>query len=123
MEQHRRRLLANETYVLLAICLVDLLFTACLVLTRRGVEGNPLMSFYLHDGWIPLIIVKLVLIVCPILIAEWARRYHPVFVQRALRVAIVVYLSLYAVAFINAGITAAGRDAPSEQAVTHMLSR
>lgn len=105
-------MLATETYVILAICLVDFIFTAWLVHTRRGMEGNPLMSFYLHDGWVSLIIAKFILVACPILIAEWARRYHPEFVRRALRLAIVVYLSMYAVAFINAGITAAGHDAP-----------
>jgi hypothetical protein len=109
MEMRGRSYLAKESYVLLAICLVDMLFTGWLIHTRRGIEGNPLMSFYLQSGWPVLIAIKLTLMACPILIAEWARRIHPVFVHRALRFAIVAYLSMYAIAFVNAGISAADR--------------
>jgi hypothetical protein len=98
--------LAKETYILLAICAVDLAFTAWLVTTRHGIEGNPLMSYYLHGGWAPLLLAKLVLVIMPIFIAEWARRYHPVFVRRALQFAIVVYLAAYGVAFANGAIQA-----------------
>ena len=106
MQNSWRFRLARETYILLVICAVDLAFTAWLITTRRGIEGNPLMSFYLHSGWGPLLLAKLVLVVMPIFIAEWARRYRPVFVRRALQFAIVVYLAAYAVAFANGTIHA-----------------
>lgn len=83
-----------------------MLFTAWLIGSRHGVEGNPLMSYYLSNGWVALIVAKLVLVAMPIFIAEWARRSRPEFVRRALRVAIAVYLSMYAVAFVNVGISA-----------------
>lgn len=112
MENTKRLGLARESYILLAICLVDFIFTAWLVSSRRGTEGNPLMSFYLHSGWGALIAAKVVLVAMPIFIAEWARRYRPVFVHRALRVAIVAYLSLYVVAFANGAISASGGHVP-----------
>lgn len=108
MRSGKRSFLARESCILLTICFVDLLFTLWLVCTRHGVEGNPLMSYYLRYGWLPLIGAKIVLIVSPIFIAEWARRFRTAFVERALRFAIVAYLSLYAVAFMNAGISAGG---------------
>ena len=108
MENTKRLGLARESYILLTICLIDFIFTAWLVNTRRGMEGNPLMSFYLHSGWGALIAAKVILVAMPIFIAEWARRYRPAFVQRALRVAIVAYLSLYVIAFMNGAISASG---------------
>ena len=98
--------LARETRILLVICAVDIALTVWLVTTRRGTEGNPIMSYYLHSGWGALLSAKLVLVAMPIFIAEWALRYRPRFVRRALQFAIVVYLAAYAVAFVNGAVMA-----------------
>ena len=122
METRGGSYLAKESYMLLAICLIDMLFTGWLIHTGRGTEGNPLMSFYLENGWPVVIAVKLILIACPILIIEWARRIRPVFAHRALRFAIVAYLSMYAIAFLNAGISASAGAAQAPSAVLHKLA-
>lgn len=106
MERTKRLGVARESYVILAICFLDLLFTAWLITTRRAIEGNPLMSFYLSSGLGMLVGVKVLLVAMPLFVAEWARRHRPQFVHRALRFAIAVYLSVYVIAFMNAGIFA-----------------
>jgi len=98
--------LAKESYVILAICLLDLVLTGWLIDTKRATEGNPIMSFYLSNGIGMMIAAKMVLIAMPLFVAEWARRYRPRFVHRALRLAIAIYISLYILAFVNAGILA-----------------
>lgn len=106
MECTKRLGLARESYVILAICLLDLLLTAWLIGTNRATEGNPLMSFYLSNGWPVLVGIKVLLVAMPLFVAEWARRRRPQFVHRALRFAIAVYLGMYVIAFMNAGISA-----------------
>ncbi|HET6454669.1 MAG TPA: DUF5658 family protein [Armatimonadota bacterium] len=106
MGQTKRFALAKESYIILVICLLDMALTGWLLHTKRAIEGNPIMSFYLQDGIGMMIAAKLVLIAMPLFIAEWARRYRPRFVHRALRIAIAIYISLYLIAFLNAGILA-----------------
>ena len=106
-EQPMKRLaLAKESYIILAICLIDLVLTGWLIHTKQATEGNPIMSFYLSDGIGMMIAVKMVLIAMPLFVAEWARRYRPRFVHRALRLVIAIYISMYIIAFVNAGIFA-----------------
>lgn len=93
--------LAKETYILLVICLLDLLITIWLIMSERAIEGNPVMSFYLGKGWAPFIGIKIMLVVLPLSIAEWARRYHPVSVRRMLQAAILIYLGIYSIAFMQ----------------------
>lgn len=104
---------SRESFVIICICLLDLVATIWLVATRRAIEGNPVMSFYLDQGWFALIAAKTLLIVFPIFIAEWGRRYRPTFVRRALRLAIVVYLGVYLTAFINLDVMASVRSISS----------
>lgn len=107
VEPKRRSGLAKESYIILAICLLDLILTGWLIDTKRATEGNPIMSFYLSNNGIGMMIAaKIVLIAMPLFVAEWARRYRPRFVHRALRIAIAIYISLYILAFVNAGILA-----------------
>lgn len=109
--------LARESYIILVICLLDLVATIWLVATHRAMEGNPVMSFYLDQGWDALIGVKLLLVVFPIFIAEWGRRYRPRFVRRMLRFTIAAYLGIYALAFTNVDIMASARQLTDTNAV------
>ena len=87
-----------ESYVLAAICMLDLATTVFWVSYRNAAEGNPLMAFYLHHGGTAgFIAAKLVLIAPPLFIAEWARRTRPEFVRRSLRLGICAYIGLYGV--------------------------
>ena len=107
MQPEKRGGLAKESYIILAICLLDLILTGWLIDTKRATEGNPIMSYYLSNNGIGMMIAaKMVLIAMPLFVAEWARRYRPRFVHRALRIAIAIYISLYIIAFVNAGILA-----------------
>jgi hypothetical protein len=106
MKPIKQRGLSNESYIILVICTFDLVATIWLVATNRAIEGNPVMSFYLDQGWDALIGVKLLLVIFPLFIAEWGRRYRPKFVRRMLRLAIAVYVGVYALAFTNIDIMA-----------------
>jgi|GEM_PF-1516116 len=96
----------KESYILLAICLVDLLITLWLVSTHRATEGNPIMAFYLKQGLGTLITVKLIFVLLPLFIAEWGRIYRPEFVRHILRLAILLYAGIFALAFVNTNILA-----------------
>ena len=88
--------IAPESYLLAAICLLDLATTIFWVSYRNASEGNPVMAFYLEHGGTPFfIIAKLTLCVPPLFIAEWARRTRPRFVHAALRFGIFAYFTLY----------------------------
>ena len=116
---HTERLgLAKESYVILAICFLDLVLTLWLVTTSEAVEGNPLMAFYLDHGWVPLVAAKVVLVGFPIFIAEWARRHSPRFVRRMLRFAIAAYIGIYLIAlFVDTDTLALGRKPVADSSV------
>ena len=94
--------IAPESLILATICLLDLGTTIFWVTYREAMEGNPIMAFYLHHGGTPAFIAaKMVLLTMPLLIAEWARLTNPRFVQRALRVGIAAYLTLYVLGVVH----------------------
>ncbi len=109
MAQTKRLDVARESYILLTICLLDLAATVWLLVTERAVEGNPIMSYYVEQGWDSLIAAKILLVVFPLFIAEWGRRHRPRFVRRMLRFAIAAYIGIYALAFTNTDIMARTR--------------
>ena len=95
MEMKRAKI-APESYLLAAICLLDLATTVFWVSYRDASEGNPVMAFYLEQGGTPVFIAaKLMLLIPPLFIAEWARRTRPRFVHAALRFGIFAYFTLY----------------------------
>lgn len=102
--------MSKESRILLVIYVADLLATIWLITTGQATEGNPIMSYYLSKGWLPLVAIKAMLFVLPVFVLEWCRRSRPVFVHRMLRFAIAVYLGLYVVALIDAGIAARSDD-------------
>lgn len=94
--------IAFESFVLAAICLLDLLTTIFWVSYRNASEGNPLMNFYLQNGGTPAFIAaKIVLCAMPLFIAEWARRTHPRFTHSMLRLGIVAYIGLYGLGVVH----------------------
>jgi hypothetical protein len=96
------RYVLPETTLLAVIGCVDLLSTIYLVATQQAIEANPLMSGILRlFGPLGFIAVKALLLAVPLTIVEIARPRHPRFVRSALRFAIVLYLGIYAVAFLR----------------------
>ncbi|MCS6949500.1 MAG: DUF5658 family protein [Armatimonadota bacterium] len=88
--------LARETWLLLAIGLLDLLTTVWFIHQGIAWEANPMMGWYLQRGGLWMFCAaKVVLIVCPLAILEWARRVRPKMGLLALRIALTGYLLLY----------------------------
>lgn len=113
MKPSKRLNLAAETYVLLAICLVDLVSTLWLISSNRAIEGNPFMAFYMAKGLWALAAAKISIALFSLSVVEWGRRYKPRFVLGVLRFAIIAYIGIYAVAFVNSNVLAAQRMPPS----------
>lgn len=105
--------LMRESWILIGICVTDLVVTLAL-LTDPGVrEGNPLMRYYLEHGTGLFITVKILLVVMPLFIAEYSKQFRPLFVRSALRLTIAAYLATYFLLF--AGINLA----PLAQGIAH----
>ena len=101
--------IAVESIYLALISLVDLVVTALLVMSGHFVEGNPIMRFYLHQGPLHFIAVKMFLVLMPIAIGEWYRRRNPVLVRRTMRLVICAYVGAYALGFCLANLPAVCR--------------
>lgn len=92
--------LAKESWILIAICIIDLISTLFLLDTKTASEGNPIMGFYLKFGIGTFVMVKITLLVLPIFIFEWCRQYRPDFVRLMLRTAIIAYVGAYLLLFV-----------------------
>ncbi|MDO8585994.1 MAG: DUF5658 family protein [Armatimonadota bacterium] len=93
--------LMRETWILMAICLLDLATTLGLTAGRRFTEGNPIMSYYLELGVWAFVGAKLLLVVMPLIVAEYSRRFKPRFVRTMLRFAIAAYVAAYVMLFLG----------------------
>lgn len=102
--------LMRESWILIAICLTDLLVTLGVLADPRVREGNPLMRYYLDFGVGAFVAVKLVLVVMPIFIAEYSKRYRPAFVKSMLRLAIFAYLGAYVLLFAGVNLRPLTQD-------------
>ena len=81
---------------------LDLVTTIALIASGRAMEANPFMASLLHAyGPLGLILGKVCLLAGPLVVAELARKRNPAFVRGALRVAILLYLTLYFVGFLR----------------------
>lgn len=109
MEKTEHQFLAKESYIIIGICLLDLATTLWLVSTGRATEGNPVMSYYLSIGFFMLVLMKVVLLVLPVFVLEWCRRRRTRFVHVMLRLAIVAYVSIYALGFLHLNVLASDR--------------
>jgi hypothetical protein len=89
-----------ETTAIAVIGCLDLLTTIFLIATGQAHEANPLMAGLLNSfGPGGLIGAKFVFLAGPLVIAESARKKNPAFVRTALRIGIILYITLYVVAF------------------------
>ena len=98
--------ITRESVVLIAICAFDLASTLLFISTQKASEGNPIMSFYLKYGIGTFVLMKLVLVLLPIFVAEWSRQYRPRFVRFMLRTAIVSYVGIYLALFMSVNVGA-----------------
>ena len=105
---------APESFVIAALCLLDLSSTLWWVSYREATEGNPIMAYYLtHGGTIGFALAKMVLLIMPLIIAEWARQTKPRFVRAALRVGIAGYIGAYAIGVAHINGMEADGDGPT----------
>ena len=89
-----------ETVLLVIIGGLDLISTLYFIATHQAMEANPLFGAVLdHFGHIGFIVAKALLLAIPLVIAELARKQHPLFVKNGLRLTIILYLGLYAISF------------------------
>ncbi len=92
-----------ETRAIAALGSADLLATVYLVATNSAHEANPLaVSALRMFGPVGLVVFKVVLLAVPLTIAELYRPIKPVLVTAGLRVVLVAYLVLLALAYLPA---------------------
>ena len=111
--------ITKESIVLIAICTLDLVLTLLFIGHNMASEGNPLMDYYLRYGIRTFIMIKLAMIILPIFVAEYSRRYKPKFVRFMLRATIAAYVGTYLILFLTVNIIPAmnmhNTDKPSMQ--------
>ncbi|CCW34071.1 hypothetical protein CTKA_00923 [Chthonomonas calidirosea] len=88
------------------IGLADLGSTILFIERHGAQEANPIFRHFWEMGLGAFIVAKLVCLIGPLLVMEWARQRHPLFVTGALRIAIVGYLALYGVGVLHLNHTA-----------------
>lgn len=96
------RTLARETWIIAVIGLADLATTLYWVYNHGAQEANPIFARYLAMGPFYFALTKIVMLVAPLFVLEWARRHRPAFTKFALRFAIVAYLGMYSVGVYHA---------------------
>jgi hypothetical protein len=87
--------IAKESIVIAVIGIADLVTTVTWVSYHGAQEANPVFAHYLSMGLGWFALMKLVLLVAPIYLLEWARRRRPKFTLNASRFAIGAYCGLY----------------------------
>ncbi len=93
--------ISKESITIGLIGLADLITTIYWILYKGADEANPLFAFFLSLGIGCFIVMKLVMLACPLYVLEYARMRSPDFTRRASRCAIAAYLSLYMVGVVN----------------------
>src|SRR5579862_1987702 len=93
--------IAKETWIIAAIGVADLVTTIVFIRHNGAQEANPLFRHYWEMGLLAFIIAKMVCLLGPLLVLEWARKSNPRFVAGALRTAIVGYLGFYVVGYMQ----------------------
>lgn len=103
--------ITRESQIIALICLADLAATLALLSHANVREGNPVMGYYLQWGVYAFVLAKLSLLFLPILVAAWCAQFKPLFTKRMLRFAIVAYVGLYALLFLQHNVPALMADA------------
>ena len=110
-----------ETWILGAICTVDMVSTAVLVHYGKAVEANPILLPFIHRGLLAFIAVKSFTFVTPLAGLEIIRRHRPRFVKQMLRLGIAGYIGAYVLGGIHinrADTTSGVRSAVNNASVT-----
>lgn len=81
--------------------IADLITTIVFIEHHGAEEANPLFRHLWEMGLFAFISAKLLLIACPLMVLEWARKRRPLFTMRALRGAIAAYIMLYGIGFVR----------------------
>jgi hypothetical protein len=84
-----------ESMVITLICALDLLSTVWLLEAGRATEANPLMAYLLNHSLSLFCGVKMGTVACLVTLAEWYRKYNPVFVRKTMRWTIIGYIVIY----------------------------
>ncbi|MHB1456175.1 MAG: DUF5658 family protein [Armatimonadota bacterium] len=92
---------SRETSILILICVIDTFATAVLWMTGIIREANPIMAWALNYGIELFYAIRFGMIFSLAALAEWYKRFDPIFVERAMQVGIVVYISVYIISFIH----------------------
>lgn len=98
--------IAFESWLMALIGLADLGSTIVFIERHGAQEANPIFRHFWEMGLGAFIVAKLVCLIGPLLVMEWARQRHPRFVAGALRIAILGYLALYGVGVLHLNRTA-----------------
>jgi hypothetical protein len=98
--------LMRETWILAAICLLDLVLTLWLIDAGHAKEANPVMQAALGMGVMWFVAVKCAYTFGPLTLLEMVGRRHTIVVRRYLRLGIGVYLAMH-VASLGAALIAA----------------
>lgn len=97
----RQMKIARESWVIAALGMADLITTIIFIEHHGAEEANPLFRRLWEMGLYVFIMAKLLLLVGPLAVLEWARKRRPGFTLRALRGGIAGYLILYAAGFVR----------------------
>lgn len=89
------RNVSDEGVLITFLCLLDLITTLYWVSQGQAREGNPVLAFYLDQGHIPFIGVKLFMFVPSVIMAEWYRAHNPTLITRVMRWVCVGYIFIY----------------------------
>jgi hypothetical protein len=87
--------LARQTWILVALCVADLVSTIAFVERLEAAEANPLMGFFLAQGVVMFVLAKMLFSAGPLALLEWVRKRRPQLALRALNLTIGLYLGLY----------------------------
>jgi hypothetical protein len=93
--------ISKESITIGLIGLADLIATIYWIQYKGADEANPLFAFFLSLGIGCFVVMKLIMLVCPLYVLEYARLRCPDFTRRASRCAIAAYLLLYLVGVVN----------------------
>lgn len=88
---------SRESFIIIAIGAIDLVTTLWWVSTHGAEEANPLFRHYLEMGPAIFATMKMLMLLAPVFLLEWARRRRPAFTRFAARFAIMAYVGIYAV--------------------------
>ena len=84
----------SETIMLALIAYADTVSTLWLVNTGMAVEANPVMHFYLQQGALAFIGIKM-LMVMPAFVVDLNKSKNPRRIRWSLRAALILYVGIY----------------------------